>query len=458
MFLHATNTPETVREFLSALGISITTTTINSAVRSLSKSTRKKMKDLGKSLRALFAYDNLDLEMKPLVPTLETEKDNLVHLTTGTMLPLHPNTALADLDCSDELWERCPPGQPSGVPMANLLRLHVKPLDSDGLDGRNRFNRWQFLYDLVDHGPEFFRRFKGDLGDAEVYEAIEPIHQTLQVPNQTLDIAPSTPASNARAIEELLAQAGIKDSGEGGGVSIGNHVVLISGDLLTGERIRSLLASRQEERTPWRRMQFVVYVMGLFHLKMAAVEAIWRIFIRDKNAREDTTSLMQLLSQIRPQETGKLASKPGFRRMHEAIQHVGIVLRLDCWRILAADLHDSCFSLEDLAARQPTWEELVKMATKLCQSHVAPNDIQTTTRLQDESARDAQHENGLIRQQCFLLYEELSYAMNNGDIERVEACFVPWMSIFSACGKHKYAAELKRYLEDVHFRYPEGLK
>lgn len=458
MFLHATNTPETVREFLSALGISITTTTINSAVRSLSKSTRKKMKDLGKSLRALFAYDNLDLEMKPLVPTLETEKDNLVHLTTGTMLPLHPNTALADLDCSDELWERCPPGQPSGVPMANLLRLHVKPLDSDGLDGRNRFNRWQFLYDLVDHGPEFFRRFKGDLGDAEVYEAIEPIHQTLQVPNQTLDIAPSTPASNARAIEELLAQAGIKDSGEGGGVSIGNHVVLISGDLLTGERIRSLLASRQEERTPWRRMQFVVYVMGLFHLKMAAAEAIWRIFIRDKNAREDTTSLMQLLSQIRPQETGKLASKPGFRRMHEAIQHVGIVLRLDCWRILAADLHDSCFSLEDLAARQPTWEELVKMATKLCQSHVAPNDIQTTTRLQDESARDAQHENGLIRQQCFLLYEELSYAMNNSDIERVEACFVPWMSIFSACGKHKYAAELKRYLEDVHFRYPEGLK
>ena len=144
--------------------------------------------------------------------------------------------------------------------------------------------------------------------------------------------------------------------------------------------------------------------------------------------------------------------------MHEAIQHVGIVLRLDCWRILANELFPSCSSLEVFAQRKPTWEEVVDMATRLCKSQVAASDIDSTTRIAEESIRDAQHENSLIRQQCFLLYEELSYAMNHGDIDRTEACFVPWMSIFSACGKHKYAAELKRYLEDVHFRYPEGLK
>ncbi|KAF7421190.1 hypothetical protein PC9H_011710 [Pleurotus ostreatus] len=460
MFLHATNTPETVREFLSSLGISITTTTINLAVKSLAKNSRTKMKELGKSLRVLFAYDNLDLEMKPLVPTMETEKDHLIHFTTGTMLPLHPSTALADLDCSDMLWERCPPGQAPDVPIAKLLQLHLKPRDANGLNGRARFNRWQFLFDLVHHGPEYFRRFKRDLGEAEAYKIITPTHQTFQVPNQTLDVAPSTPASNARAIEELLAQAGITDpsKNEGNSVDIGNQVLLISGDLLTGERICSLLSSRLEEQTPWRRMQYVVYVMGLFHLKMAAAEAIWRIFIRDKSAREDPTSLMELLSQIRPQETGKLGSKPGFRRMHEAIQHVGIVLRLDCWRILANELFPSCSSLEVFAQRTPTWEEVVDMATRLCKSQVAASDIDSTTRIAKESTRDAQHENSLIRQQCFLLYEELSYAMNHGDIDRTEACFIPWMSIFSACGKHKYAAELKRYLEDVHFRYPEGLK
>ncbi|KAF4604189.1 hypothetical protein EYR40_001372 [Pleurotus pulmonarius] len=458
MFLNATNTPETVREFLSSLGVSITTTSINSAVRSLSTGARKRMEELGRSFRVLFAYDNLDMEMKQSVPTVETEQDNLVHLTTGTMLPLHPDVTQEDLDCSEELWERCPPGKPSGIPWMNLVKIHAKPADDEGLLQRDRFNRWKFLYDLVHHGPEYFRRFKSDLGSAEVLKAVKP-HRTFQVPNRTLDLAPSTPATNARAIEELLAQAGIEEPKEGSNaVNIGNQVLLISGDLLTGERIRSLLISRSEEQTPWRRMQFVVYVMGLFHLKMAAAEAIWRIFIRDKNARQDETSLMELLSQIRPQETGKLGSKPGFRRMHEAIEHVGIVLRLDCWRLLAVETNEGCKSLDDFADQKPEWKKLVEMATKLCRTQVAAPDIEETMRSADEEERDAQHENNLIRQQYFLLYEELSYGMNHGDIDRIESCFVPWIMIFAGCGKHKYAAELQRYLEDVHFRYPPGLK
>ena len=48
--------------------------------------------------------------------------------------------------------------------------------------------------------------------------------------------------------------------------------------------------------------------------------------------------------------------------------------------------------------------------------------------------------------------------MNSGDIGRVETCLMPWTFIFQACGKHKYAAELIRYLENVHFVYPPGLK
>jgi hypothetical protein len=52
----------------------------------------------------------------------------------------------------------------------------------------------------------------------------------------------------------------------------------------------------------------------------------------------------------------------------------------------------------------------------------------------------------------------MSHALNYGDIGRVESLFIPWMSIFRGCGKHKYAAELRRYLENIHFIYPEGLR
>ena len=71
---------------------------------------------------------------------------------------------------------------------------------------------------------------------------------------------------------------------------------------------------------------------------------------------------------------------------------------------------------------------------------------------------DQQYENTLILMQYLLLYEETSYAMNIGDIGRLESTFCPWIWIFSCCGKHKYASELQRYLEDIHFIYPKSLR
>jgi hypothetical protein len=38
---------------------------------------------------ASYAYDNLDIDLKHSVPTIEKGQETLIHLTTGTMLPLH---------------------------------------------------------------------------------------------------------------------------------------------------------------------------------------------------------------------------------------------------------------------------------------------------------------------------------------------------------------------------------
>ncbi|KAI0342885.1 hypothetical protein BDW22DRAFT_1306439, partial [Trametopsis cervina] len=73
------------------------------------------------------------------------------------------------------------------------------------------------------------------------------------------------------------------------------------------------------------------------------------------------------------------------------------------------------------------------------------------------AVRDQQYENTLILQEYSLLYEELVYAMNHSNIGRVEACFLPWICLFKATGKHKYAKHLMKYLTKVHFEFPEGL-
>jgi hypothetical protein len=74
------------------------------------------------------------------------------------------------------------------------------------------------------------------------------------------------------------------------------------------------------------------------------------------------------------------------------------------------------------------------------------------------SPYNQQLENSLLLNRYSLLYEELSYAMNMGDIGRVETCLSSWILIFKAVKKHKYVAHISRYLSDVHFLYPAGLK
>jgi hypothetical protein len=207
-------------------------------------------------------------------------------------------------------------------------------------------------------------------------------------------------------------------------------------------------------------MQFCVYVMGLFHLKMAAADAIWRVFIHPNKTRTDMgeNSLMSFVSQIRPKETGKIESNPGFRRMHEVIQHVGIVLRLDSWRVEINKTAPAIQSLEDYAQSKPSFEDLQRMAFVVTKAHVGTQELTFEQVPKKDAERDKQRENVGLQHQYFLLYEELSHALNFGNIGRTEMCFLPWMFIFSGCGKHKYSAELRRYLETMHFIYPEGLK
>jgi hypothetical protein len=366
-----------VREFLAHVGLSVLPSSINKAISSLSKESENLIRKTGQTLMASYAYDNLDIDLKHSVPTIEKGQETLVHLTTGTMLPLHdvpPNA----LNCSKEMWERSElnPNARNRAPpvsMKQLLALYPETAHPSGLRRRQRYNAWKFLESLIAYGPESLQKHRISLGEPEMVDSI-PVQKTSQVPNRTLDIAPSTAAQNAEALEAFFQQAGVGDPAENPRVrDLDNNVVLVFGDLLTGERIRSLLESRSEEKTPWRRLQFIVYVMGLFHLKMACADAIWRLFIHANGARKDINSLISHVSQIRPKETGKIEMNPGFRRMHEVIQHVGIVARLDCWRIIAQRM--GFMSLEDFSASNPSLENLKKMSEQLAVEFVAGADM-----------------------------------------------------------------------------------
>lgn len=105
----------------------------------------------------------------------------------------------------------------------------------------------------------------------------------------------STVSGNIESVIGLLAQAGIQDLMETHGPDMpdtSDYVMLFHGDLGMGECVQALLQRWAIKSSPWKRCQHVIFVPGLFHLKMAAVDAIWHAFLHLVVARGDETCLL----------------------------------------------------------------------------------------------------------------------------------------------------------------------
>jgi hypothetical protein len=277
-----------------------------------------------------------------------------------------------------------------------------------------------------------------------------------------MHVCNSTVSGNICSVVELLQQGGIEDPADVADPDtdmsdMTEYVMLFHGDLGTGERLLAAQQRRAIEETPWKRFQHVIFIPGLFHLKMASADAIWRTFLQPISARDDDSALMRDIGILRPKETGIYGSKPGFRRMHQLITYDGICRRLDCWRVEAKKRNSLHTDLDKFAASEPSFDDLKIMADQLARTYIANHGLRRMRSAKD-AQRDKQYENSLLLNKYMLLYEELSYAMNLGDIGRVETCVVAWIVLFKATGKHKYVMHMTDFLCNTHFYYPEGLR
>ncbi|KAH7918224.1 hypothetical protein BV22DRAFT_1024936, partial [Leucogyrophana mollusca] len=236
------------------------------------------------------------------------------------------------------------------------------------------------------------------------------------------------------------------------------YVILVHGDLLTTERLDSVRASRSIENTPKNRLQYLVFLPGLFHYKIACADALWRTYLQPKEGRDDKNSLYQHVGLLRPDKTGKMISKPGFRRVHDVTHHDLWGSMLDCWRLEAQSRNCSLTTLELFGKSEPSWELIVEMSHTIVRKYVANSEGLDKARSWSAAERDKRFENQTLQNRDELLYVDLSHAMNAGDIGRVEASLLPWIYIFKATGKHKYSTHMKRFLVNLNFNYPEGLR
>ena len=155
-----------------------------------------------------------------------------------------------------------------------------------------------------------------------------------------------------------MAQVSYGNPDDESAVDIRDYVVLIHGDLGTGEQFRSILNCCSIEDQAWEQFQYALFCPGYFHIKMACAEALWHIFIKPALGCLDETSFMKDIGILRPKETGTIISKCEFQRMHQVINHTGIARRLDCWRTAMHQNHPQFATLEDFAKTKPKLDDL----------------------------------------------------------------------------------------------------
>ncbi|KAI0685126.1 hypothetical protein BC835DRAFT_1290988, partial [Cytidiella melzeri] len=89
-------------------------------------------------------------------------------------------------------------------------------------------------------------------------------------------------------------------------INIAQFVQLVHGDFGTMEQVITAMDQSAIEMAPEDRLQFVFFVFGLLHFKMAAADAIWWVLVTPMDARKDVRGFMAFVSCLCSKSANKL--------------------------------------------------------------------------------------------------------------------------------------------------------
>jgi hypothetical protein len=99
---------------------------------------------------------------------------------------------------------------------------------------------------------------------------------------------------------------------------------------------------------------------------------------------------------LRPDDTGKFSTKPGFRRVHDVIHHDLWASMLDCWAVEAQKRDPSWTSLKAFGNANPSWDLIVDMSESIIETYVATTPYLGTLRDKVIRERNQQFENQIL--------------------------------------------------------------
>ena len=441
-FLESANTPEKVIKVLAHGGWSVSVSSVVMMVRSLTTERQKLIRELSKDGLCALAYDNLDFDFKTKEATLE-KPGTFESITTGTFIPLGHGTTLDDLRFSDELWKKSPLNpqgtkdvSPSQVPSHRYILKRV----GESIPHLERAMQWYIRSVIAEYLPPSYKDLLGPMPSSNWIG----VEKSTQEPARAMHIKASSNDGNIEIVENLERQLGTKSEW------YDSYVRLCHGDLGTQERHDSTTFFRAIEHSSQNRLQWLVTVPGVFHIRMAAVDAIWRAHISGHALRSNEGGTYQLFQTLRPRDFGKLNSNPSYRMLNDGITHLVKAHVTVCWEQTVG------YNLDEFAKTEPTWDTIDDLGHQIFNEHFAGKDFNDLRDLPD-SDRDRKRENQMLFNRDGLLYVLLVLASNTGAVGLMKDLLWAWVPMFRACGKHKYAIHLSKFLRDLRDMYPSRL-
>lgn len=470
LFCHSTNTPEKTIETLNHMGISISLSSINNMVDSLSAKSPEAIKQLWKDLLGSEAFDNLDVSFKTEQTTIE-KGNRLVNMATGTYFPLLHGVVPNDLKCTKAMWA----GSEFNPERKEEPRITVSHVDMMALAGKKIVRQgdpkstenlmaFHIRKIIMEHIPALAELFKDNKDVPEPVLQVPPT-KTPQFPARAMNINVGTNSGAAAALNNLSGQAGVsKDTME-------EFVTLVHGDLGIGEKILAMQESRSIENSAANRFAHVQFLPGVFHIKIACVLALHKIYIESSKPQAGCLSekgtIFDLCTILRPKEIKKLSNNPGFRMLHTVIHHILIASIvqscnevLKTWAAAAESdqsrtgTHAQAIDLIRWAKREPTWHDMMRLSDEVVKTFVAPFTFHPKPA---EQGGDMVYDTMKLWNRDALLYAMTSHAANTGDVGRLEVLLIHWVHIWKATGKHKYAKHVSRFLVSLDHGWPPRL-
>ncbi|KAG9123965.1 hypothetical protein FRC07_013340 [Ceratobasidium sp. 392] len=442
LFMHSTHAPEKVVELFAHAGLSISPSSVNNMVHSLSKNAIAALKTGPPDQVKGFAYDNLDINFKTETPTIDYQ-GNMAHITTGAIVPVQGATH-EDMRVSEEIWAKQdinpknPPGlciTPTHKNFVPLLKpMALPPNHPHSLESRMAWHVHKFL--LLESAdtlkPGVKEKLRTHLGLPAVDpERAVPLVKLKQQPVEAMPIDVGTNHGNVTAIKNMMRQVAIDDD------YLEKHAVLISGNIGTGDKLDHIKKSRSIEKTAKLRLQYAQFAPGLLHIEMAITDALWRLYLKHQDPSsgkpDDPKTIFHLCGLTRPRKIKKLATGPDHQMTHHTVYYALVALIVEAWSAAVKAKHGVC-----LREWEPEWDEVEEMSQEVVRSYVADLSFSPTHQTPPSANVASDMVNNATKLFCrdTLVWVITRHASRHGNVGCLEDILPFWVLIWKHTGKH----------------------